>query len=662
MSNTPILDLPVAPSLDGSEYLPLVQSGTTKRATATLIANTASGWAPTSRAISTAPTTSTGLTGGGSLAHDLSLALSITGLTAKTAMAVADAFAITDVAGGNLNKQTTFPNAMKAITGLSSLAIPSLTNDYMIINHAADGLTYKISPSALSLATGNVPAGGTTGQLLKKNSGTNYDTTWINAAAGSNTQLQFNSSNVLGASANLTWDGTTLSTPLLTFPSALVTGARQLMIFSNNEAPYANFGMVLSQNPASNGALRNDNVLTYGYNVSPTGRLVNTDQTFFMNIESNYKTSEAIEQMEFYFGYGDATGAVNYRPFSITPILGTNFINIASRGDAVIFGASDFNNDWLRFSSSNGASGGTIGITGNTTQMTYVGAQTSLFLYNGHQMLGESSGVAQLASGYSTAALFGNNNTVGSTLVLNFGGTNTRGLRYNGSSFQFEFQTGPGTWQSMAQPTTYWLNVLQTGIGPVSFVPDGSATLHVYDATPTTGRTRLKLQAGAGSSSVLWITANDGSTDIFTVNQSGNTTANDFRTNDAVIGVSSGFSAQSSGVALGTAAGVAFSSTVAWTGTIDTRIARSSAGIIEINNGSGGTLRDLTLRNLGAGIGPATTTFIAIGAGTSAKSQINLATGGPPAAPVDGDIWREDNTNTGLKVRINGVTKTVTVS
>lgn len=27
----------------------------------------------------------------------------------------------------------------------------------------------------------------------------------------------------------------------------------------------------------------------------------------------------------------------------------------------------------------------------------------------------------------------------------------------------------------------------------------------------------------------------------------------------------------------------------------------------------------------------------------------------------DGDVWREDNTNTGLKIRINGVTKTISV-
>jgi hypothetical protein len=32
------------------------------------------------------------------------------------------------------------------------------------------------------------------------------------------------------------------------------------------------------------------------------------------------------------------------------------------------------------------------------------------------------------------------------------------------------------------------------------------------------------------------------------------------------------------------------------------------------------------------------------------------------SSPQDGDLWREDNTNTGLKIRINGVTKTITVS
>lgn len=69
-----------------------------------------------------------------------------------------------------------------------------------------------------------------------------------------------------------------------------------------------------------------------------------------------------------------------------------------------------------------------------------------------------------------------------------------------------------------------------------------------------------------------------------------------------------------------------------------------------------------TTTGAGIGVGLSATSFAAIAAATTAKSQINLAVGGPPTSPVDGDIWLESNTNTGLKIRLNGVTKTVTVS
>ena len=32
------------------------------------------------------------------------------------------------------------------------------------------------------------------------------------------------------------------------------------------------------------------------------------------------------------------------------------------------------------------------------------------------------------------------------------------------------------------------------------------------------------------------------------------------------------------------------------------------------------------------------------------------------SSPQDGDLWREDNINTGLKIRVNGVIKTITLS
>jgi hypothetical protein len=49
-------------------------------------------------------------------------------------------------------------------------------------------------------------------------------------------------------------------------------------------------------------------------------------------------------------------------------------------------------------------------------------------------------------------------------------------------------------------------------------------------------------------------------------------------------------------------------------------------------------------------------------AGTTARSQLRFVEGVAPTSPVDGDVWREDNTNTGFKIRINGVTKTITLS
>lgn len=44
---------------------------------------------------------------------------------------------------------------------------------------------------------------------------------------------------------------------------------------------------------------------------------------------------------------------------------------------------------------------------------------------------------------------------------------------------------------------------------------------------------------------------------------------------------------------------------------------------------------------------------------TTAMAALRLDVGVAPTSPVDGDIWREDNTNTGLKIRVNGVTKTI---
>ena len=62
--------------------------------------------------------------------------------------------------------------------------------------------------------------------------------------------------------------------------------------------------------------------------------------------------------------------------------------------------------------------------------------------------------------------------------------------------------------------------------------------------------------------------------------------------------------------------------------------------------------------NVGIGV-TSPTSFISIKAGTTSAAQINLASSTAPTAPNDGDVWFDGSA---LKIRIGGVTKSVTVS
>lgn len=73
-----------------------------------------------------------------------------------------------------------------------------------------------------------------------------------------------------------------------------------------------------------------------------------------------------------------------------------------------------------------------------------------------------------------------------------------------------------------------------------------------------------------------------------------------------------------------------------------------------------GTFGNVQATGLGVGKAATATAFTSYAAGTTAKAQINLASSTAPTAPVDGDIWFDGGT--ALKIRIGGVTKTVTVS
>jgi hypothetical protein len=62
---------------------------------------------------------------------------------------------------------------------------------------------------------------------------------------------------------------------------------------------------------------------------------------------------------------------------------------------------------------------------------------------------------------------------------------------------------------------------------------------------------------------------------------------------------------------------------------------------------------------IGTGAVPGTTSFLFLGAATTAKSSLNIASGAAPTSPQDGDMWYD---GTDVKFRVGGSTKTFTLT
>ena len=124
----------------------------------------------------------------------------------------------------------------KVVTG------PSYSKSYIVDNASSFVVTFKASGQAgVSVAAGEKVTVYYNGTDYIKIAGT------AGNAAGSNTQVQFNNSGLFGASANLTWNGTVLSTTGFTASSDSTftsTGALSISKGTTGERPTPASGML----------------------------------------------------------------------------------------------------------------------------------------------------------------------------------------------------------------------------------------------------------------------------------------------------------------------------------------------------------------------------------------------------------------------------------
>ena len=96
-----------------------------------------------------------------------------------------------------------------ARTALRFINTPKQSKTYVVINDTTGGFAVTVRGGPSSPTTGVTVAAGT--RAIIAWNGSDFVNVGGGSAAGSTTQVQFNSSGAFGASANLTFDGTTLT-------------------------------------------------------------------------------------------------------------------------------------------------------------------------------------------------------------------------------------------------------------------------------------------------------------------------------------------------------------------------------------------------------------------------------------------------------------------
>jgi len=96
-----------------------------------------------------------------------------------------------------------------ARTALRYINTPKQSKTYVVINDTTGGYAVTVRGGPATPTTGITVAAGT--RAIIAWNGSDFVNVGGGSAAGSNTQVQFNSSGAFGASSALTWDGTILS-------------------------------------------------------------------------------------------------------------------------------------------------------------------------------------------------------------------------------------------------------------------------------------------------------------------------------------------------------------------------------------------------------------------------------------------------------------------
>jgi hypothetical protein len=131
-------------------------------------------------------------------------------------------------------------------TATRTITVPAQSKTYVVINNTTSTQSITIKGAT---GTGVTLAAGT--RAIVAWDGTNFVNVGGGSAAGSTTQVQFNSSGAFGASANMTWDGTTFSASNVA-ASASVSSSSNKGAFSYGTLGYSDVNHVLTMSNSVN--------------------------------------------------------------------------------------------------------------------------------------------------------------------------------------------------------------------------------------------------------------------------------------------------------------------------------------------------------------------------------------------------------------------------